>query len=136
MMASLPLSGVLFAGMTCSSIADDDDGCIVGRKDEYAKVDIPMLPVTHGEAHTINSIMAYTVLLVAVSILPPLLGMSGIPYLVGAVLLGIGFLYYAVALKVSERKDLPMRTFSYSITDLMGLFALLLADHYLLLILG
>jgi protoheme IX farnesyltransferase len=108
----------------------------IARKDEYAKVDIPMLPVTHGEAHTINSIMAYTVLLVAVSILPPLLGMSGIPYLVGAVLLGIGFLYYAVALKVSERKDLPMRTFSYSITYLMGLFALLLADHYLLLILG
>ncbi len=95
-----------------------------------------MLPVTHGEAHTINSILAYTVLLVAISILPSLLGMSGITYLVGAVLLGIGFLYYAVALKLSERKDLPMRTFGYSITYLMGLFALLLLDHYLLLILG
>ena len=107
----------------------------IARKDEYAKVDIPMLPVTHGEAHTINSILAYTVLLVAVSILPTLLGMSGIPYFVGAVLLGAGFLYYAVALKVSERKDLPMRTFGYSITYLMGLFALLLVDHYLLVIL-
>ncbi len=108
----------------------------IARKEEYAKVDIPMLPVTHGEAHTINSILAYTVLLVAISILPSLLGMSGITYLVGAVLLGIGFLYYAVALKLSERKDLPMRTFGYSITYLMGLFALLLLDHYLLLILG
>ena len=100
----------------------------IARKEEYAKVDIPMLPVTHGEAHTINCILAYTVLLVAVSILPSLLGMSGIPYLVGAVLLGIGFLYYAVALKLSERQDLPMRTFGYSITYLGGLFVAMAVD--------
>ena len=108
----------------------------IARKDEYAKAGIPMLPVTHGEAHTINSILAYTVLLVGVSILPTLLGMSGLVYLIGAALLGIGFLYYAVALKVSDRADLPMRTFGYSITYLMVLFALLLVDHYLPLILG
>ena len=108
----------------------------IARKDEYAKAEIPMLPVTHGEAHTINSILAYTVLLVVVSILPTLLGMSGLVYLIGAALLGIGFLYYAIALKVSDRADLPMRTFGYSITYLMVLFALLLVDHYLPLILG
>ena len=108
----------------------------IARKDEYAKAEIPMLPVTHGEAHTINSILAYTVLLVVVSLLPTLLGMSGLVYLIGAALLGIGFLYYAIALKVSDRADLPMRTFGYSITYLMVLFALLLVDHYLPLILG
>lgn len=108
----------------------------IARKDEYAKAEIPMLPVTHGETVTRSSILAYTVLLVGVSILPSLLGMSGITYLVGAVALGVVFLYYAVALKISDRSDLPMRTFAYSITYLMALFAFLLVDHYLPLILG
>jgi protoheme IX farnesyltransferase len=103
----------------------------IARKDEYAKVDIPMLPVTHGEAYTRSAILAYTLLLIFVSVLPAVLGMSGITYLIGAVLLGAGFLYYAVAMKFSDRPDLPMRTFGYSITYLMILFALLLVDHYL-----
>ncbi len=108
----------------------------IARKDEYAKAEIPMLPVTHGEAYTRSAILAYTLLLVGVSVLPTLLGMSGLTYLVGAMLLGAGFLYYAVAMKISDRADLPMRTFGYSITYLMVLFALLLVDHYLPLVFG
>jgi protoheme IX farnesyltransferase len=103
----------------------------IARRDEYAKAEIPMLPVTHGESYTRSAILAYTVFLVAVSVLPTLLGMSGLTYLVGALILGAGFLYYAVAMKVSDRVDLPMKTFGYSITYLMILFAFLLVDHYL-----
>jgi len=103
----------------------------IARKDEYAKAAIPMLPVTHGESYTRSAILAYTLFLVGVSTLPTVLGMSGLTYLVGALFLGAGFLYYAVALKVSDRPDLPMKTFGYSITYLMILFAFLLVDHYL-----
>jgi protoheme IX farnesyltransferase len=102
----------------------------IARKDEYAKVDVPMMPVTHGVAFTRLQILLYTVLLVLVTLLPYLTGMSGLVYLVGALGLGGGFLYYAVAMMVSSRPELPMRTFTYSITYLTGLFALLLIDHY------
>ncbi len=103
----------------------------IARKDEYAKVGIPMLPVTHGVAYTEKSILVYTVLLVLSTLLPWITGMSGMFYLIGALLLGGVFLYYAVALRFSERSDLPMRTFKYSITYLMALFSFLLVDHYL-----
>ena len=103
----------------------------IHRVDEYAKVDIPMLPVTHGVAFTRVQILLYTILLVAVSLLPYVTHMSGPVYLAGALVLGGIFLYYALAMRFSSRPDLPMRTFGYSITYLMALFALLLTDHYL-----
>ncbi len=103
----------------------------IARRDEYAKVDIPMLPVTHGVAFTRQYILLYTILLVIVTLLPWITQMSGVFYLFGALALGGGFLYYAIALRLSERGDLPMKTFSYSITYLMALFSFLLIDHYL-----
>jgi len=104
----------------------------IARKDDYARVGIPMLPVTHGVGFTRLHILLYTILLLLVSVLPFLTGMSGLIYLAGALLLGGGFLYFAVMLKFSDRPDLPMKTFAYSTTYLMGLFAVLLIDHYFL----
>jgi protoheme IX farnesyltransferase len=105
----------------------------IARKEEYAKVDIPMLPVTHGETFTRLNILLYTILLVLVTILPYLIGMSGLIYLVTALVLDAWFLYYAVRLYVvPEDHELPMRTFRFSITYLGVLFAALLVDHYLL----
>jgi len=105
----------------------------IARKDEYAKVDIPMLPVTHGEAYTRLNILLYTILLVLVTILPYLIGMSGIIYLVSALVLDAWFLYYAVRMfRVPEDMELPMKTFKYSISYLGFLFAAILIDHYLL----
>lgn len=103
----------------------------IARKSEYEKVEIPMLPVTHGVDFTRQQILLYTVLLVVVTILPFLTGMSGHLYLFGALALGAGFLYFAFALKTSDRPDLPMRTFAYSVNYLMALFAFLLVDHYI-----
>jgi heme o synthase len=102
----------------------------IARKDDYEKVNIPMMPVTHGVRFTRLQILLYTILLVVVSILPWLTGMSGGLYLTGALIFGGGFLYYAIAMICSDRPDLPMKTFSYSITYLMGIFTFLLADHY------
>jgi len=103
----------------------------IARKDEYAKVSIPMMPVTHGVEFTRLQILYYTVLLFIVSLLPYLTGMSGLFYLAGAVIFGGIFLYYANDMKVDDRPELPMKTFAYSITYLMGVFAALLIDHYL-----
>ena len=100
------------------------------RKEEYATAGVPMLPVTHGEAHTKRRILHYTVALVAVSLMPTLLGLSGVPYLVGAALLGARFVHWAVAL-LKDRPGAAMATFRYSIFYLMALFALLLADFHL-----
>lgn len=108
----------------------------IARKDEYAKVNIPMMPVTHGVEFTRLQILLYTVLLVLVSVLPWLTGMSGWLYLAGALGFGGGFLYYAVAMMRSDRPELPMKTFAYSITYLSGLFAILLVDHYVPLVAG
>ncbi len=103
----------------------------IARKDEYAKVDIPMLPVTHGEDYTRLSILLYTILLVIVTILPYLIGMAGIIYLATTVVLDAYFLYYAIRMyRVPEDKALPMKTFGYSINYLGILFAALLVDHY------
>ena len=103
----------------------------IHRRDEYAKVDIPMLPVTHGVRFTEVQILLYTLLLIAASLLPFAMRMSGPVYLVGVLLLNAGFLYYALALRFSDDTTLPMRAFAYSITYLMGVFGLLLLDHYL-----
>jgi protoheme IX farnesyltransferase len=103
----------------------------IERRDEYAKVDIPMLPVTHGIEYTRIQVLLYTVLLLITSILPTIFGMSGLIYLVGALALGAVFLYYAILLKFAPRPGLPMKTFGYSIVYLMGIFTLLLLDHYI-----
>jgi len=106
----------------------------IARKDDYAKVGIPMLPVTHGEDYTRLHILLYTVLLVVITIIPYLTGMSGLIYLAAAVSLGAVFLNYAVRmLRDRDDVELPMRTFKFSITYLAVLFAALLVDHYFLL---
>ncbi|MDX1804299.1 MAG: heme o synthase [Alcanivorax sp.] len=102
----------------------------IHRRDEYAKADIPMLPVTHGVEYTRKSVLYYTVLLFVCSLLPYLTGMSDLIYLLSALILGLLFLYYAVRLRFSEDPSLPMKTFGYSITYLFILFAALLVDHY------
>jgi protoheme IX farnesyltransferase len=102
----------------------------IDRRDDYAKADIPMLPVTHGIEFTRTQVLLYTVLLIAVTVLPYATGMSGLLYLVGALVLDGVFLYYAVRLKWWPTPGLPMKTFGYSIVYLMGIFTLLLVDHY------
>jgi protoheme IX farnesyltransferase len=104
----------------------------VHRKEEYAKAEIPMLPVTHGEKYTKINILLYTLLLIVVTTMPYLTGMFGWLYLTGSLLLGIGFLYWAIVMLRSEGGDSGMKTFRYSIVYLMALFAIMLVDHYLI----
>ncbi len=106
----------------------------IHRRDDYARVNIPMLPVTHGIAFTRLQIILYTILLIVVSVLPYLIGMSGLVYLVAALVLGIVFLYYTLAMRFKDDETLPMRTVGFSITYLMGIFLFLLIDHYLRLL--
>jgi protoheme IX farnesyltransferase len=103
----------------------------IERKEEYALVNMPMLPVTHGEPFTRLHILLYTILLMICSMLPFLIGMSGPLYLIGALILGLGFLYWAVVLVRDKNPRAPMATFKYSILYLGVLFVFLLADHYL-----
>jgi len=103
----------------------------IARRDDYAKVGIPMLPVTHGIAYTRLQIVLYTILLILTTLLPFLTAMSGWIYLAAAVILNGRFLYYVLALNKGLRADLPMRTFRFSINYLMLLFAALIVDHYL-----
>ena len=103
----------------------------IERRDEYAEVDIPMLPVTHGVEYTRTQVLLYTILLVVVSVLPSVFGMSGLPYLVAALALGGVFLNYAIRMKFAPKPGLSMKTFGYSIFYLMALFTALLVDHYL-----
>jgi protoheme IX farnesyltransferase len=102
----------------------------IARRDDYAKVGIPMLPVVYGVAFTSLHILLYTILLLMVTIFPYLTGMSGLMYLASALILGGIFIYYALALKFRPTEQLPMRTFAFSITYLSLLFATLLVDHY------
>ena len=106
----------------------------IARRDDYAKVGIPMLPVTHGIPFTRLQIVLYTILLVVSTLLPVLARMSGIIYLAAALALNARFLYYVLALNRDRgaRPNLPMLTFRFSITYLMLLFAALILDHYLL----
>jgi heme o synthase len=101
------------------------------RRDDYSRAQVPMLPVTHGVEYTRLHVLYYTVLLLVVTVLPYLTGMSGLFYLGGALVLGAGFLYYAVVLLNPPNERFAMRVFNYSIVYLMALFAFLLADHYL-----
>jgi protoheme IX farnesyltransferase len=103
----------------------------IARRADYERADIPMLPVTHGVALTKSFVVYYTILLIVVTVLPYITGMAGLLYLIGALLLGGGFLYYALQLKLAPRQDSPMTTFRYSIAYLMALFSFLLVDHYI-----
>ena len=102
----------------------------VHRKDEYAKAEIPMLPVTHGEKYTKISILLYTVLMILVTLLPFAVGMSGWLYISGALILGAGFLYWAIVMMLDRNPNAGMDTFKYSIVYLMALFIIMLVDHY------
>jgi protoheme IX farnesyltransferase len=101
------------------------------RRDDYARAGVPMLPVTHGVAYTRWQTLFYTILLVLVSLLPAITGMSGPIYLGGTVVLDIGFLYYAIRLLNPPDELFAMKMFKYSIVYLMALFAFLLLDHWL-----
>jgi len=103
----------------------------IARRDDYAKVGIPMLPVTHGVEFTRLQVLLYSIIMVLVTLLPWFTRMSGLPYLVAALSLNAVFMYYAIALKYTARADLPMKLFRWSIQYLMWLFLALLADHYL-----
>ena len=102
----------------------------IERKEEYAEVGVPMLPVTHGDNFTRLHILLYTVMLSAISLMPFLIEMSGLIYLFGALLLAAGFLYFAAALLFSSAPELPGKTFRYSIAYLGALFLFLMVDHY------
>jgi protoheme IX farnesyltransferase len=103
----------------------------IARREDYAKVGIPMLPVTHGVPYTRVQIVLYTILLILATLLPYLTGMSGLIYLASALALNLRFLYFVIALNQGTRPELPIRTFKFSITYLMLLFAALIVDHYL-----
>jgi protoheme IX farnesyltransferase len=104
----------------------------IARRDDYARAGIPMLPVAYGIEFTGLHILLYTILLVIVTLLPYLTGMSGLLYLAAAVVLGAVFIRHAVALRRPDAApQLPMKVFRYSINYLMLLFAALLVDHYL-----
>jgi len=100
------------------------------RRDDYSRAQVPMLPVTHGVEYTRQHVLYYTILLLIVTVLPYLTVMSGLFYLGGALVLGGGFLYYAIVLLDPPNELFPMKVFNYSIVYLMALFAFLLIDHY------
>ncbi|MCO7224633.1 heme o synthase [Pleionea sp. CnH1-48] len=102
----------------------------IHRRDDYAKADIPMLPVTHGIEFTKTNIIFYTILLIMATTLPYLTGMFGLIYLMGSLTLGGIFLYYAALLKWGKQKNMAMKTFGYSVVYLMVLFVVMLVDHY------
>ncbi len=105
----------------------------IARRDEYAKAGIPMLPVAYSVEFTRLHILLYTILLVIVTLMPYLTGMSGLIYFAAALGLGGFFIYRVLQLKNRPDERLPMRTFSFSITYLALLFAALLVDHYIMI---
>ena len=102
------------------------------RREDYARALVPMLPVTHGVEYTRWQILLYTVLLVAFTVMPWAIGMSGIFYLGGALVLGAVFLWYAWRMLDPPDEFFAMRMFNYSVVYLMALFAFLLIDHWLM----
>jgi protoheme IX farnesyltransferase len=106
----------------------------IKRQKEYARANVPMLPVTHGIALTKLHVMLYTILLLIVTMIPFLVFMSGTIYLAGAITLGAGFAYYAWKLYSTEGDEFAMKTFGYSIFYLTALFAFFLVDHYVRII--
>ena len=105
----------------------------IARREEYAKVNIPMLPVTHGVEFTRLQILLYTVLLLISTLLPYLTGMSGLVYLSFALPLGFFFIYLAILMMRTKDNKTAMKTFGYSIVYITVLFAVLLFDHYFML---
>ncbi len=103
----------------------------IDRMEDYRRVDVPMLPVTHGELYTKIHILLYTIIMIIVSILPFLIGMSNLLYLLCALSLGLGFLYWSLNMLYGSNDRAPIETFRYSIFYLMALFVALLVDHYL-----
>jgi protoheme IX farnesyltransferase len=103
----------------------------IHRKNDYAKTDIPMLPVTHGDPLTKLHTLLYTIIMCLVTILPYLTGMSGGFYLASAAVLGGGFMYYSLQLMFTDKPRAALTTFRYSIFYLIALFIALLIDHYL-----
>lgn len=101
------------------------------RRDDYEKSGLPMLPVTHGEKFTLLHILLYTLILIAATLLPFIYRMSGYFYLISALVLGLMFIYYAIALLKNYSDELAKKTFKFSILYLALLFAALLIDHYL-----
>jgi len=108
----------------------------IHRREEYAAVEIPMLPVTHGVAFTKLHVLLYTIIMFLITLLPYATRMSGPLYLLGAVVLGGGFLYWAIVLMRGKNEDAAMQTFRYSIIYLMALFVVMLVDHYLFPVAG
>ena len=104
----------------------------IHRKDEYAKENIPMLPVTHGISFTKLQIILYTIIMLLVSLFPYFVMMSGAFYLVSALVLGLIFLWYAFSLYVDDSNSLAMPTFQYSIYYIFLIFLDLLIDHFML----
>lgn len=102
----------------------------IDREKEYREVEIPMLPVTHGIAYTKIHILLYTLIMVVVSVMPYLIGMSNFVYLFAALALGAGFLYWSVVMLIGKNEKAPIETFRYSIFYLMFLFIALLVDHF------
>ena len=105
----------------------------IHRCADYAEAEVPMLPVTHGIAFTKLHILLYTILLLIITVLPYLIGMSGVLYLASALVLGGRFLWYAWRLYRADDNKLAMATFWFSIIYLFGLFAALMIDHYVLI---
>ena len=103
----------------------------IHRKDEYALVDIPMLPVTHGVEFTKLHVLLYTIIMFLITLLPFATRLSGPLYLAGAVILGLGFLYWAIEMLRNKNHLAPIKTFRYSIVYLMALFLVMLVDHYI-----
>lgn len=101
------------------------------RRDDYSRAQVPMLPVTHGVEYTRWHVLYYTVLLLVVSLLPFVTGMTGLVYAAGALVLGLGFLWYAIRLLNPPSERFAMDVFNYSIVYLMALFAFLLVDHWI-----
>jgi len=103
----------------------------IKRKDEYAKAGLPMLPVTHGVVFTKVHILLYTLMLLAVTLMPFVINMTGLVYLAGAIALGVGFIYHAIKLyRTGNSDEHAMKTFGYSIFYLSALFVFFLLDHY------
>jgi heme o synthase len=101
------------------------------RTEDYARAGVPMLPVTHGKAYTRLQVLLYTLILFAVSLLPYVVRMSGLPYLLAAVILGGTYIAYALRIYFRYSDLLAQKAFRYSIVYLAALFAALLVDHYL-----
>lgn len=104
----------------------------IHRVNDYAKANIPMLPVTHGIEFTKTLILLYTLLLMAVCWLPYLIGMSGVVYLLASIYLNVVFIRHAWRLKFKPEEHTAMETFRFSIVHLMLLFLALLVDHYVM----